>query len=175
MTGRNTLIVSFAVVFLINLFLIPVAYSRFLSVTVAVDGMACPFCAYGVEKKLKKVVGVGSISIDMESGKATLTAAEDSSIDLPGVPVAIRKSGFTPGEIQVIATGTIEKSDADGFILVSRDTQEGSPLIAGGEIIHKALVLFSKSGGMVILTGVVEIGSDGGITMIPKTAEKYMK
>jgi len=36
------------------------------AVTVSVDGMACPFCAYGVEKKLKRVVGVESITIDKE-------------------------------------------------------------------------------------------------------------
>ncbi len=174
MTGRKTLIVSLAVFSLINPFLSPAAYSRFISVTVAVDGMACPFCAYGVEKKLKKVAGVGSISIDLKSGMATLIAAVDSSIDLPGVHEAIRKSGFTPGEIQVTATGTIEKSD-DEFILVTRDAQEGFTIIGGGEIIREALMLFTATGDMVKLTGAVEIGSDGGMTMNPETAEEYKK
>ncbi len=33
------------------------------SLTVSVDGLACPFCAYGVEKKLKRVEGVKSIDV----------------------------------------------------------------------------------------------------------------
>ena len=32
-----------------------VAQARVSALTVAVDGMACPFCAFGVEKKLKTV------------------------------------------------------------------------------------------------------------------------
>lgn len=175
MTGRKVFITALAVIAFFNPFLPSAAYSRVLSVTVSVDGMACPFCAYGVEKKLKKVDGVGSISVDLEAGKAVMTAAEDGSIDLPGVPVAVRKSGFTPGRIQATATGGIERSDADGFTLVPRDAGESFTLIAGGEIVREALVSSAESGGQMKLTGAVQIGPDGGITITPETVEEYVK
>ncbi len=32
-----------------------------------VDGLACPFCAYGVEKKVGGLTGVETVEIDIES------------------------------------------------------------------------------------------------------------
>ena len=40
------------------------------SASIQVDGLACPFCAYGLEKHLKKINGVESIEINMKSGHA---------------------------------------------------------------------------------------------------------
>ena len=42
-------------------------------VKVEVKGLACPFCAYGLEKKLKDLDGVETIKIDVEQGLAYLT------------------------------------------------------------------------------------------------------
>lgn len=175
MTESKILIVAFGVLFLAGIFTASAAHSRVLSATVTVDGMACPFCAYGVEKKLKKVDGVGSISVDLESGKALLTAAEGTSIDVSGVPGAIRKSGFTPGEIQVTATGTVERSASDVFILIPEDLGENFTLIAGSEKLRESLILFAASGDMVKLTGAVEIGPDGGMTITPGTIAEVKK
>jgi hypothetical protein len=36
------------------LFIVPGAHAQVLDLTVSVDGMACPFYAFGVEKKLRK-------------------------------------------------------------------------------------------------------------------------
>lgn len=40
-------------------------------VKVEVDGLACPFCAYGLEKKLKKIEGVSDVFIEIQNGFAT--------------------------------------------------------------------------------------------------------
>ena len=40
-------------------------------VKVEVDGLACPFCAYGLEKKLKKIEGVSDVFIEIQDGSAT--------------------------------------------------------------------------------------------------------
>ncbi|MDX1629678.1 MAG: heavy-metal-associated domain-containing protein, partial [Fulvivirga sp.] len=37
-------------------------------VKVEVDGLSCPFCAYGLEKKLKNLDGVTNIKVDIENG-----------------------------------------------------------------------------------------------------------
>ena len=33
-----------------------------------VDGLACPYCAYGIEKKLKEINGTSNISVDLDKG-----------------------------------------------------------------------------------------------------------
>ncbi len=45
-----------------------------------VKGLTCPFCAYGLEKKLKKVKGIESVSIDLEKDQATVLVKEGSVI-----------------------------------------------------------------------------------------------
>ncbi len=35
---------------------------------VQVDGLACPFCAYGIEKKLSAVPGVDKLETDIAAG-----------------------------------------------------------------------------------------------------------
>ena len=44
-----------------------------LEVSVQVDGLSCPFCAYGLEKKLRKVANVASLEIQVSDGRAVLT------------------------------------------------------------------------------------------------------
>ena len=36
--------------------------------TIRVDGLACPYCAYGIEKKLNQLKGVKFLDIDLEKG-----------------------------------------------------------------------------------------------------------
>lgn len=38
-----------------------------------VDGLACPFCAYGVEKQLNTIKGVQRIDVDIASGAVSVT------------------------------------------------------------------------------------------------------
>ena len=57
----------------ITVFLTPsLVQAQIYSLSVVVEGMSCPFCVYGVEKKLKKVEGVKSVIISMKDGVATL-------------------------------------------------------------------------------------------------------
>ena len=44
-------------------------------VLVQVDGLSCPFCAYGLEKKLKNIDGVASLKIDIDEGLVTLSVS----------------------------------------------------------------------------------------------------
>ena len=71
----------------------------FNSVKVQVDGLSCPFCAYGLEKKLSDLDGVDSIKIDIENGMLTLIVQEDKTINEEVIKEKIKEAGFTPGEI----------------------------------------------------------------------------
>jgi len=64
---------------------------------IQVDGLSCPFCTYGLEKQLKKVAGVESVSIDMKEGKATITMQH--RVDDNALRQAVEKAGFTARNI----------------------------------------------------------------------------
>lgn len=60
-----------------------------------VNGLACPFCAYGIEKKLKSIEGVKSIEIDIDGGRVLVTTAEGAPFDEEAARRAIEDAGFT--------------------------------------------------------------------------------
>ncbi len=41
--------------------------------TLQADGLACPFCAYGIEKQLYRIDGVASVSTDVNRGTVIIT------------------------------------------------------------------------------------------------------
>lgn len=85
-------------------------------VTARVDGLACPFCAYGVEKKLERLEGVDSLDIRINHGLVILYSKEMGRIDEKMVNQKIKEGGFTPREIEreSIRTPGV-KSDTDSL------------------------------------------------------------
>ena len=59
-----------------------------------VDGLACPFCAYGIEKELSSVEGVESIDIDIKEGVVIVTMADGVILDESEARKAIKDAGF---------------------------------------------------------------------------------
>ena len=70
------------------------------SVAITVKGLACPFCVHGLGKKLKKIKGVQEVKVDLKSGVAHVTYRKGVSPDHAALKNAIKKAGFTPGEIK---------------------------------------------------------------------------
>lgn len=68
-------------------------------VKVEVKGLACPFCAYGLEKKLKEEDGVKSIKIDVEEGLAYLTVIKSQKPTKETLEKIVTDAGFTPSSI----------------------------------------------------------------------------
>ena len=66
---------------------------------VRVDGLACPFCAYGLEKKLKKLEGVASIEINIEEATVELTLQPEAEVTEEAIREKVKAAGFTPKEI----------------------------------------------------------------------------
>lgn len=70
-------------------------------VSVRVDGLSCPFCAFGLEKKLKSIEGVEKLEIKVNDGLAILTFKGDAKIDEKLIAKKVKEAGFTPGEIKI--------------------------------------------------------------------------
>ncbi len=107
------------VLFLVLLFAGTVPASE---LTLRVDGLACPFCAYGVEKKLLAVPGVVGIDVLINEGKVILALAEGATLDVAALDAAVEKAGFTlRGLLVRDALGTLSRGSGDELLLTSSD------------------------------------------------------
>jgi copper chaperone CopZ len=68
--------------------------------TVAVSGMACPFCAYGLRKELLTLPNVKEVEVDLKKSQAIVTVAQGSEVKDADIAQAVKKAGFTPGSVQ---------------------------------------------------------------------------
>ncbi len=78
----------------------PTASSSLDRVEVKVNGMACPFCAYGIEKKLKALPGAQDVKVDLGKGLATFEASS-GAVSEQQIKQAIKDAGFTPVSINI--------------------------------------------------------------------------
>ncbi len=60
-----------------------------------VDGLACPFCAYGIEKKFIKTEGVKSVDIDLQNGLVIVKTGEGKTFKEDKLKEIINDAGFT--------------------------------------------------------------------------------
>ncbi len=60
-----------------------------------VDGLACPFCAYGVEKHVGGLDNVKSVEILIDEGIVAVTMASGKTLDEAKAKQAISDAGFT--------------------------------------------------------------------------------
>lgn len=63
--------------------------------TIRVDGLACPYCAYGIEKKLKKIEGVKKIDIDLDNGRVMVRVSKNTTLSEPQMKKLFKDAGFT--------------------------------------------------------------------------------
>ncbi len=63
--------------------------------TLQVDGLACPFCAYGIEKQLSAIEGVVTVETDIKSGTLTVTMQPGSTLTEGAARKAVEAAGFT--------------------------------------------------------------------------------
>jgi periplasmic mercuric ion binding protein len=60
-----------------------------------VDGLACPFCVYGIEKQLDKLDGIERMETDLQDGKIVLEMGEGATLNEESVRDAVTRAGFT--------------------------------------------------------------------------------
>lgn len=70
-------------------------------VATMVEGLGCPFCAYGLEKKFKKIKGIKKIKIDIEEGLFSFTVPTEYGMTLEEIDNRITDAGYTPMTIKI--------------------------------------------------------------------------
>lgn len=81
---------------------------------VQVDGLGCPFCAYGLEKKFKEFKGIKKVAIDIETGDFSFNYPAEKALTMEAVVKQVEKAGYTPITSKITrANGAIESSEAN--------------------------------------------------------------
>ncbi len=65
------------------------------SYVLRVDGLACPYCGYGVEKQFAQRDGVEGTQIDIETGVVVVTVAAGTRFSDAELERIIDRAGFT--------------------------------------------------------------------------------
>lgn len=134
----------------------------------AVDGLSCPFCSLGLEKKLKRVEGVRAVAIHMKQGLTDVQPTPGHPLNLAAIRRAVKEAGFTLGDIRLTVNGVaayeddawVLESSGDGsrFLLFDAEhadtaTHPGSAPVALGEDAVRQLQGASATGAQVRVTG----------------------
>lgn len=68
---------------------------------IQVDGLGCPFCAYGLEKKFKEFKEISKVAIDIESGEFQFQYPSTKPLSMNQVVTQVKKAGYTPREVKI--------------------------------------------------------------------------
>lgn len=70
-----------------------------------VAGLACPFCAYGIEKKLTALDGVERVETNIKEGAVTVTMKDGTALDEATARQAVKDAGFTLDGFERVSPG----------------------------------------------------------------------
>ena len=69
-------------------------------IKIEIKGMACLYCAFGMEKELKKVAGVENVEIELKEGLAYISTPINKKPSKESLEKIIVDGGFTVGKIE---------------------------------------------------------------------------
>ncbi len=179
MMERRTAFLLLAVVAATLLGVMP-ATAEVSQMSVKVDGLACPFCVYGIEKKLRNVDSIRDVNVDLETGLARITLVEGKVPTLAEVRNAVKKAGFTPRQVSatVIGTPVIENGSVILRVRGSERTyflsRQGKASDHGpAEALHERLLAqANRRHAPIVVRGVLRQRDDGSTGLSVNAVEK---
>jgi copper chaperone CopZ len=82
-------------------------------IEVEVGGLSCPFCAYGIEKRFKKIDGAENITVLLEEGLVQLKMKKGFRVTEERLRKAVEEAGFETKGLKFLNEGV--KADATSF------------------------------------------------------------
>lgn len=70
-------------------------------VMLTVHGLSCPLCASNLDGQLLRIAGIERVSLDLQTGTATVRLRERHTVTAADLVEAVRQSGFTLQEIRI--------------------------------------------------------------------------
>jgi copper chaperone CopZ len=68
-------------------------------IEVTILGLACPFCAYGLQQKMQDLDGIDELEVDLEKGLATLTMSVGGDLSNEILLQTVKDAGFEVAKI----------------------------------------------------------------------------
>jgi len=101
---------------------------------VQVDGLGCPFCAYGLEKKFKEFKGIKKVAIDIETGDFSFSYPAEKALSMDAVVKQVEKAGYTPITSKITrSTGDIELSESNTTVLSKESVAKTQKMLVAGK------------------------------------------
>lgn len=66
-----------------------------------IDGMACPFCTYNIQRQVEALDGVQKVDVSLARGEAYVTLSERDPATAEQLRQAVESAGFTPTKVQM--------------------------------------------------------------------------
>ena len=143
---------------------------------VQVDGLGCPFCAYGLEKKFKEFKGIKDVKIDIETGDFSFTYPAEKMLSMDDVEKQVEKAGYTPISSRIErADGKVEESSVNKMAKKSEGSVSKSVMVAGNCGMCEARI--TKAAGSIEGvsdvswdkdTKIMKVTFDAGVTSLEK-------
>lgn len=140
-----------------------VAAEPLQEVVIKVNGMFCPFCTFGIEKRLAKLAETASVRTDLAAGEAIVTLKPGAEFVAEHFADAIERAGFTNSGIRLrsgaattsrptsrpVSSRSKDRSGAQWIGIASVKTigSEGDGL---GEFIEPMSIAFAPEGWFVV-------------------------
>ena len=169
--------VRWVVAFLALFIGIPVtSQAEILEAELQVNGMSCPFCAFGIEKKLRRVDGVQEVDVLLDEGRVRLTFRADNAATVDALEDAVGKAGFQLSGMKLKVQGTLIAEDlnpileAGGkvrFRLLGSDNGRMKPI--SGEALER--LQRAAGNGRLVVNGIVHPHVDGPPGLLISSAE----
>ena len=156
---------------------IPVtSQAEILEAELQVNGMSCPFCAFGIEKKLRRVDGVHEVDVLLDEGRVRLTFRANNAATVDALEDAVGKAGFQLSGMKLKVQGTLIAEDlnpileAGGkvrFRLLESDNGRMKPI--SGEALER--LQRAAGNGRLVVNGIVHPHVDGPPGLLISSAE----
>lgn len=99
---------------------------------IQVDGLGCPFCAYGLEKKFKEFKGIKDVAIKIETGDFSFQYPSDKPLTMIQVIDQVKKAGYTPKTASIIRIDGVEESFPDATEISNEAALRKSEILVSG-------------------------------------------
>ncbi len=140
------------------------------------NGMTCPFCVFGIEKKLWHVSGVKEVGVFLDEGRIRLVFSAENTATVRDIESAVDDAGFELSGLSVDVEGTLVEDDgamvlqageASHYRLVERNA--GSVQRLSPEA--KRRVRTKAAGGKVLVSGEVHSHGDDPPALLVERVE----
>lgn len=82
-------------------------------IRIEVNGLACPFCAYGIEKRLLKIESIEQLSVNLKEGTIDLKLKKKAVLSEEKIKKAVVEAGFEVQRVTYLNKKTKPKIDSD--------------------------------------------------------------